>query len=31
MHSLNTIKLKKELCLKAVLKNREKTEQFINK
>ncbi len=31
MHSLNTIKLKKELCLEAVLKNREKTEQFINK
>ncbi len=31
MHSLNTIKLKEELCSEAVLKNREKTEQFINK
>ncbi len=30
MYSLNTIKLK-ELCSEVVLKNREKTEQFVNK
>jgi len=31
VHSLNIIKLKEWLCLKAAFKNREKTEQFINK
>ncbi len=31
IYSLNTIKLKKKLCLEAVLKNREKIKQFINK
>ncbi len=31
IHSLNTIKLKEELCSEAALKNKEKTEQSINK